>query len=141
MALMDMPAIEPLMCALPALLKPHGVFVFSVTHPCFHSAAIRKYSEMYEAEAGRCIVEKGVKVSSYAVPFAKKSEGILGQPKPQFYFHRPLHLLLKSAFESGFVMDGLEEPSFAEPEKLTPGLRWMDLPGIPPIMVVRMRLA
>src|SRR5205085_5535898 len=40
MALMDMPEIQPLFSALPGLLKPGGRFVFSVTHPCFHSAAI-----------------------------------------------------------------------------------------------------
>jgi 2-polyprenyl-3-methyl-5-hydroxy-6-metoxy-1,4-benzoquinol methylase len=140
MGLMDMPSIAPLMRALAVLLRPSGVFVFSVTHPCFHSAAVRRYAEMYEAEAGRMVVEKGVKISSYAVPFAKKSEGILGQPRPQFYFHRPLNLLLKPAFESGFVMDGMEEPSFAEPEEQGQGLKFRDMPGIPPLMVVRMRL-
>jgi 2-polyprenyl-3-methyl-5-hydroxy-6-metoxy-1,4-benzoquinol methylase len=140
MGLMDMPAIDPLMRALPTLLKPNGTFVFSVTHPCFNLAGVHKYSEMYEAEDGRCIVEAGVKVSSYAVPFAMKTEGILGQPEPQFFFHRPLHLLLKPAFENGFAMDGMEEPTFPIPETQASGLRWIEMPKIPPVMVVRMRL-
>src|SRR3712207_5261132 len=41
MALMDMPAIDPLMRALHRLLKPEGRFVFSVQHPAFNSNAIR----------------------------------------------------------------------------------------------------
>jgi 2-polyprenyl-3-methyl-5-hydroxy-6-metoxy-1,4-benzoquinol methylase len=60
MALMDMPQIDPLPALLTSLLKPGGRFVFSVTHPCFHSAAIQRYAEMYEEEAGRHIIRTGV---------------------------------------------------------------------------------
>ncbi len=31
-----------------------------------------------------------------------------GQPVPQLYFHRPLHSLLGTFLEEGFVMDGVE---------------------------------
>ena len=40
MALMDMPEIVPLFRALGTLLPRDGAFVFSVTHPCFHSADV-----------------------------------------------------------------------------------------------------
>ena len=139
MALMDMPQIQPLLHALKQLLKPAGAFVFSVTHPCFHTPAIQRFAEMYEEESGRHIMRSGVKVCSYLTPFAKKTEGIVGQPKPQLYFHRPLHVLLQSCFEAGFVVDGLEEPALPQPEKRKPGVRWSDMTEVPPILVVRAR--
>jgi len=42
---------------------------------------------------------------------------------------------------AGFVVDGSEEPGFPEPEQRRAGVRWDDMPGIPPVMVVRMRLS
>jgi ubiquinone/menaquinone biosynthesis C-methylase UbiE len=140
MALMDMPEVHPLMGALRRMLRPSGIFVFSVTHPCFNSAGIQRFCEMYEEEAGRHVLRAGVKVSAYLQPFAKKTEGIIGQPEPQFYFHRPLHVLFDAGFREGFVVDGMEEPGFPQREETRPGGRWDDMPAIPPVMVVRMRL-
>ena len=140
MALMDMPEITPLFSALTRILKPGGSFVFSVTHPCFHSGGIQRSTEMYEKKAGRHIIRTGVKVCSYLSPFAKKTEGIIGQPEPQWYYHRPIHVLFGSCFAAGFVVDGIEEPGFPEPEKPRASVRWDDMPEIPPVMVVRMRL-
>jgi hypothetical protein len=37
------------------------------------------------------------------------------------------------------VRDGLEEPRLPAPEKRTAGVRWHDMPVIPPVLVVRMR--
>jgi len=140
MALMDMAQVEPLMRALRQLLKRGGAFVFSVAHPCFHSAAIQKFCEMYEEEAGRHVVRAGVKVSAYLTPFARKTEGIIGQPEPQYYFHRPMRVLFNMAFEAGFVMNGIDEPGFSRAEKPKPSVRWDDMPDVPPVMVVRMIL-
>jgi SAM-dependent methyltransferase len=140
MALMDMPEIGPLLAALPRVLKPGGGFVFSVLHPCFHSAAIQRFAELHEEEAGRHAARSGVKVSSYLSPFARKSEGIIGQPEPQWLFHRPISALFRAGFEAGFVVDGFEEPALAKVESPRAGVRWHDMPEIPPVMVVRMRL-
>lgn len=139
MALMDMPQIEPLMAALPRLLRPQGSFVFSITHPCFHSARIQRFCEMYEQEDGRHTVHAGVKVSAYLKPFARKTEGILGQPRPQYYFHRPIEMLLDLGFRAEFVLDGLEEPGLGREPPPRAGLSWDHMPDIPPIMVVRLR--
>jgi SAM-dependent methyltransferase len=140
MALMDMPEIVPLFRALSRLLPKDGAFVFSVTHPCFHSAAIQRFAEIYEEEPGRHVVRTGIKVSSYLSPSARKTEGIVGQPETQFFFHRPIGLLLQTGFDSGFVVDGIEEPGFAPSETARAGVRWQDMPEIPPILVVRMKL-
>ena len=138
---MDMPEIRPLFSSLARLLTPGGVFVFSVTHPCFHSAAIERFTEIGEQDAGRHVVHSGVKVSRYLSPFARKTEGIIGQPEPQWFFHRPLSALFRVGFEAGFVVDGIEEPGFPPVETPKAGVRWSDMPDIPPLMIVRMKLA
>jgi 2-polyprenyl-3-methyl-5-hydroxy-6-metoxy-1,4-benzoquinol methylase len=140
MALMDMPEIGPLFAALSQMLTPGGAFVFSVTHPCFHSATIHRFAEIHEGYAGRHVVRTGVKVSSYLSPCARKTEGIVGQPEPQWFFHRSVSELLRFGFEAGFVVDGIEEPRLPEVEQPKAGVRWHDMPEIPPIMVVRMTL-
>jgi len=140
MALMDMPCIEPMMRALGRLLKPGGCFVFSVIHPCFVSAGVQRFVEAGEDEAGRQRVQKGVKIREYLTPGAKKTEGILGQPEPQYYFHRPLHVLLGVSFRAGFVVEALEEPAFPAEMAETEGLRLIDMVEIPPVLVVGMRL-
>jgi 2-polyprenyl-3-methyl-5-hydroxy-6-metoxy-1,4-benzoquinol methylase len=139
MALMDMPEIEPLFRTLAKLLRPDGSFVFSVTHPCFHSATVQRFSEIYEESAGRHVIRNGVKVSSYLSPSARKTEGIIGQPEPQFFFHRPLGVLFQEGFDAGFVVDGIEEPGFPEMATPQPGVRWHDMPEIPPILVARLK--
>jgi 2-polyprenyl-3-methyl-5-hydroxy-6-metoxy-1,4-benzoquinol methylase len=141
MAMMDMPEIRPLFVALSRMLKPGAVFVFSVTHPCFHSAAIQRFTEVSEEHAGRHVVRSGVKVSSYLSPFARKTEGIVGQPEPQWFFHRPIGALFQVGFDAGFVVDGIAEPGFAEAETREAGVRWKNMPDIPPFMIVRMKLA
>ena len=141
MAIMDMPEIGPLFGVLSRVLAPGGSFVFSVTHPCFHSAAIQRFAEMYEEESGRNVVRSGVKISAYLSPFARKTEGIIGQPEPQWFFHRSIAVLFRFGFDAGFVVDGVEEPGLPKAEAQKPGVRWSDMPDIPPIMVVRMKLA
>lgn len=140
MGLMDMPEIGPLFATLPRLLKPGGSFVFSILHPCFHSAAIQRFAELHEEEAGRHVIRAGVKISSYLSPFARHSEGIIGQPEPQWLFHRSLSALLRYGFDAGFCVDGLEEPGLPATAPPTAGVQWHDMPEIPPILVVRMTL-
>jgi len=139
MCLMDMAEIEPLFAVLPELLKPGAWFVFSVIHPCFQPPEMRKFAEMHETEGG-FTVRSGVQVTSYITPAMSKGDGIVGQPQKQFYFHRPLSLLLGMAFERGFVMDGIEEPTFGEKPVDGRHLRWDAMPEIPPVLVVRLRL-
>ena len=42
--------------------------------------------------------------------------------------------------DAGFVVDGIEEPGFTPAEKPKAGVRWHDMPEIPPFLVVRMTL-
>jgi 2-polyprenyl-3-methyl-5-hydroxy-6-metoxy-1,4-benzoquinol methylase len=139
MVLMDMACITPLMRTLPVLLKPHGWFVFSVMHPCFQPAEICKFAEQIESD-GQLALKTGVKISRYITPAAWRGIGILGQPEPQYYFHRPLHVLFHAGFQNGFVIDAFEEPTFATGPDDGQYLRWDHLAEIPPVLVVRMRL-
>ena len=140
MALMDMPEIGPLFRALSRLLQAGGAFVFSITHPCFHSATIQRFAELSEDEAGRHVIRTGVKVSSYLSSSARKTEGIIGQPEAQLFFHRPMGVLFQAGFDEGFVVDGIDEPGFALRQTRRAGVKWEDMPEIPPILVVRMTL-
>ncbi len=137
-ALMDMPAIEPLFRALRQLLQPGGRFVFSITHPCFNSAdgLLRVLTE--EDRDGKMVETHAVQISRYLTPSTHQGIGIVGQPAPHYYFHRPLHVLFKAAFDAGFVMDGLEEPETFQREGRGT-FSWTNFPEIPPFLVVRLR--
>jgi SAM-dependent methyltransferase len=139
MALMDMPVIRPLLAAVHGALTSKGIFVFSVSHPCFQPPGMQRYCESYESEPGRQEVRTGIKVSSYLTSATMKTEGIVGQPEVQFHFHRPLQVLLGACFEQGFVVDGVSEPRLPAPEAPRPGVSWSDMADVPPILVVRLR--
>ena len=103
MAIMDMPEIGPLFAGLSRLLALGGAFVFSVTHPCFHSAAIQRFAEVYEgteAATSSAPASGIVRIS----PFARKT-GTAGQPEPQWFFHARSKRSSGSP-EAGFVVDG-----------------------------------
>jgi 2-polyprenyl-3-methyl-5-hydroxy-6-metoxy-1,4-benzoquinol methylase len=138
MAMMDMPTIEPLLSALNKLLKPSGRFVFSVQHPCFNNSGATHMVEMNDQD-GVMRTVYSIKVSQYLHLFASKGLGIETQPVPQYYFHRPLHILFNTCFRAGFVMDALEEPGFdQEPDGRA---SWLNNREIPPVLIARLRLA
>ncbi len=139
MALMDMAEIEPLVSASAKLLKAGGLFVFSVLHPCFNSGMTKQGMERHDI-GGELVEEYFVKVSRYSLPVTTKGLAMLGQPAPQFYFHRPLATLFSTFFSAGFVLDGLAEPSFgaaADHQKVFD----MVFQEISPALVARFRLS
>jgi SAM-dependent methyltransferase len=138
MAIMDMTTIEPLMSAVSKLLKPGGRFVFSLMHPCFNGSGIRLCVEEDDT-GGELHTLYSVKASKYGGGIAEKGLGMVGQPAPQYYFHRTLTELFTACFRAGFVLDGLEEPTFAEEADPNRPLSWVNFRDIPPAMVARMR--
>jgi hypothetical protein len=140
MALMDMAAVEPLISALSQLLKVGGRFVFSLLHPCFNSSSgCRLVAEEVDRD-GELVVTYAVQVSRYIGPSTAKGVGIVGQPTPQYYFHRPISLLFGACFRAGFVLDGLEEPVFDGTASGKRLFSWENYTEIPPVLVARMRL-
>lgn len=138
MALMDLADIDPLMQAIPLLLRRGGRFVFSVMHPCFNNPATVQVAEV-EDRAGTLVSTHSVKISRYLTPFTQEGLAIRGQPVPHPYFHRPLSALLRPAFQAGLVLDALEERSFP-PETVVPDRITWDgrFQEIPPALVGRL---
>jgi hypothetical protein len=110
-------------------------------HPCFNSPPdMRRVAEQQERD-GEVVVTHSVQVSRYLTPCAYRGLGMIGQPEPQYYFHRPLSVLLGSAFAAGLIMDGIEEAAFG-PEHASPrSLSWGNYHEIPPVLTVRLRCA
>ncbi len=138
MNLMDMIEIDPLFRALASLLKPNGHFICTIMHPCFQPPGMAKYAELSESD-GKFIKQNGVKIPHYLTPIAYRGTGIVGQAETQYYFHRPLSIYMQTALAAGFVLDGLEEPSFPPANVKPGGLRWDDMPEIPPVLAMRFR--
>jgi ubiquinone/menaquinone biosynthesis C-methylase UbiE len=136
MAIMDMEAIEPMVAASSRLLKPTGRFVFSTLHPAFNSGDARPAVEL-DVEGSTTEVYS-VKVSSYGRSSTSKGVAIPGQPVEQWYFHRPLWMILQPFFEHGFALDGLEEPlvGLEHGKPGTPMHVYTQLPGV---LAARMR--
>lgn len=139
MALMDMADIEPLVRALSHLLKPDGRFVFSTCHPCFNSGHFKKVKEI-EEKNGEVLTEHSISVRSYIRPCVTKGIAMIGQPVAQYYFHRPLSMILNTCFEAGFTMDRIEEPVFGE-SKSQSGSGTEFYRETPPVLVARFRLS
>jgi SAM-dependent methyltransferase len=139
MGVMDMVEIRPMLRAVQQLLRPGGRFVITLMHPCFNHSAVRLSLEEEDIE-GEIVETRSVKVLRYLSSRPTKGLGMFGQPKAQYYFHRPLVELFGSFFEAGFVIDGIEEPAF-RPEDSAPNraLGWDTFTEIPPVMSIRLR--
>lgn len=141
MAIQDMTIIDPLLYALTRLLKPAGRFVFAIPHPAFNTPAGSRPTLEEEDQAGELVETYSIKVSNYLRVRPTRGVGMPGEPEPHIYFHRPLSVLLGACFAAGFVLDGLEEPSFGPEEQASRPLGWANFKDIPPVLVARLRLA
>ena len=136
MAIMDMESIEPMAAASAKLLKPGGRFVFSTLHPAFNSGDAKPALELDPEGLGAEVYS--VKVSSYGRPTSSKGVAIPGQPVQQWYFHRPIWMILDPFFEQGFALEGLEEP-LVDPEHAKPGTPTFVYTQLPGVLVGRLR--
>lgn len=122
MALMDIADINTLFSAVYKLLKSKGIFVFSIMHPCFQSPKMRKIVET-EDLGEKVETRNSVQIFNYITPQCYEGNGIVGQPVPQLYYHRPLSELLEQSFKAGFVVTGVKEPVFSTDE-----IEWSEIP-------------
>lgn len=138
MAFMDIENIRTLIQFSPKLLKKEGIFIFSLCHPCFNSGESFLVHERDEF-SGKLASRFYIKVANYLVEKSYSGEGMSGQPELQYYFHRPISTILRYFFESGFVLDAFEEPSFKNLENRK-GLHDYIYENIPPALVCRLKL-
>ena len=138
MAVVDMAEIGPMFGAVYGLLKPGGVFVCSLAHPCFQAPFAVRYAEQEDRD-GEILKRFGMKIDRYLTPQPFEGLAIVGQPVPSLIFHRPLSVLLTMCFEAGFVLDGLEEGAFDESVEADRELSWANLREIPPMLAMRLR--
>lgn len=139
MALMDIPDIAPLMRAVHKALRPGGRFVVTLQHPCFNNNGMR-FSIEESDEGGEITITRAAKIVQYLHLAPGRGTGMIGQPSPHWYFHRPLHVLLAPAFAAGLVLDGLEEPAFPEAPPTGRPFDWASYPEIPPVLALRFRV-
>jgi hypothetical protein len=138
LAVLDIACITPLLRAVRRTLKAGGRFVFSVPHPCFNTNGTTLLAERDDYEDDG-VVTFSVRVRHYLSLAPQKGIGIIGQPQPHYYFHRPLHKLLGTCSAAGMALDGLEEPTFTTPTAdLAP--RWDNCREIPPVLAARLRV-
>jgi SAM-dependent methyltransferase len=138
MAIMDMESIEPMAAASARLLNATGRFVFSTLHPSFNSGDARPTVEI--DPEGSATEIYSVRVSSYGRPATSKGVGIPSQPVEQWYFHRPLWMILEPFLEHGFVLDGLEEPLVPGPDERNAGKPSHVFTQVPGVLVARLRV-
>jgi hypothetical protein len=106
----------------------------------FHKLLIEPAQlRLLNLKGGELIREYYVRASRYIRPSVSKGLAMLGQPVPQYYFHRPASVLLNTFFAEGFALEALEEPVFGEQAD---GTKLFDMvyQEIPPALVARMRL-
>lgn len=142
MALFDIADIEPLMAAMPSLLRPGAPFLFSIMHPCFNSVHVAHVAEREDRD-GDLVTTYSLKLRAYSTPSVQRGLAVPGQPQPHVYFHRPLGDILAAAFRHGLVLDAFEERAFPAdyPPKHNP-LSWgANFSEFPPVLVARMRPA
>ena len=144
MALMDIAEITPIFDMLPLALADGAPFVFSVLHPVFRPGPrVQLFRERTETHDGRFIEESGVKITNYLDTGVNHGIAVKGQPAIQPYFDRTLTELFTTAFDRGWVLDGIREPSITDggdgDGDAEGRLSWDHMPDIPPVMVVRLR--
>jgi len=138
MALMDIPYLEPMAEVLPTLLRPAAPFVISVLHPCFNMNLGCRLGAEEEDRNGIITVERYVRISRYITPYAVKYTGIIGQPEPHYYFHRPLSELLRPFLSNGWMLDGFQESVFTSADPKSRFFSWEHYQEIPPVLVLRL---
>lgn len=142
MALMDIAEITPIFDMLPLALAENAPFIFSVLHPAFTPGPhVKLYQERTETSDGRFIEESGIRITSYLNRGVGQGVAVIGQPAIQPYFDRTLTELFTTAFDRGWVLDGIREPSITDGGKgdAEGRLSWDHLPDIPPVLVARLR--
>jgi hypothetical protein len=136
MGLMNMASITPLARALPGLIKPGGRFVFFVAHPVFgRASARRKIEDDHSTRTSRHTITSW----DYLDATPDMGLSVRKQAEKQYFFDRPIGMLLNAFFEHGLVMDRLEEPVFPDEVENPRPTGWANFKLMPFSMACRLR--
>ena len=132
MALMDIPNIEGVFDSCFRILKPGGLFVFSVLHPCFETP-FDKDNPPIETSSGKFVA---CRVSRYLEEghWTSGGEGVRGRVGA---YHRTLATYLNALLASGFCLSEVREPALPPGAYETVEAQWFS--KIPRGLVLKSR--
>jgi SAM-dependent methyltransferase len=107
MAIMDIPEHRALFRSVRRVLKPGGIFVFSMLHPCFETP-------FHAPDESPILVDENGTAIAYVVRrYAKEGfwqSGGTGVRGHMGAYHRTLSTLLNDLLATGFLLARLDEP-------------------------------
>ncbi len=101
LALMDIAELEPTLASVARVLRPGGWFVFSILHPCYHTAL--SYEVVTEDGAMRA-------VGRYFHEGHWRSDRRTGPPGKVGAYHRTLSTYVNALTAAGLPVEALREP-------------------------------
>jgi ubiquinone/menaquinone biosynthesis C-methylase UbiE len=126
MVLMNMPRIDVAVAQFVRVMRAGGIFVFSLTHPCFFCC-------------DWISDERGTKLRKAVADYLSAKTEALDFWGATLHFHRPLSHYFDEVTRHGFVVDALKEPMPSE-DAMARHPDWQHHRRIPSFIVVRARL-
>jgi ubiquinone/menaquinone biosynthesis C-methylase UbiE len=135
MALMDIPDLAPTLHGVARILRPGGWFVFSILHPCYHTA-----------QSGEATLPEGTvrTVGRYFVEGYWRSDARPGPPGKVGAYHRTLSTYINALTDAGLMLERMSEPDASGTITDAPSLSGLRRPvwaEVPAVLVVRCRRA
>lgn len=131
MALMDIPDLDPTLRGVARILRPGGWFVFSILHPCYHTA-----------RSGDLALPGGTvcTVGSYFAEGYWRSDARTGPPGKVGAYHRTLSTYVNALTDAGLTMERAIEPRATGAVADSPSLSGMGRPvwgEVPAVLAAR----
>jgi ubiquinone/menaquinone biosynthesis C-methylase UbiE len=134
LALMDIADLMPTLASVVRVLRPGGWFVFSILHPCYHTAL--SYEIVTEDGAMRA-------VGRYFTEGHWRSDRRPGPPGKVGVYHRTLSTYVNALTAAGLMVEALREPGRpTAPVPDSPAFAGLSQPSwaeVPPVLAVRCR--
>jgi len=133
MALMDIPDLAPTLRSVARILRPGGWFVFSILHPCYHTA-----------QSGEMTLPEGTvrTVGRYFVEGYWRSDTRTGPPGKVGAYHRTLSTYINALADAGLTLERVSEPRTTGDVTDSPSLAGMRKPvweEVPAVLVMGCR--
>lgn len=127
MVIQDLPDYRAAMAEAYRLLKPGGVYIFSILHPCF----VTPTSEWIQNDLGQ---KQYRKVDQYFAE-GRYEQHMCSQ---LFWYHRTLTSYMTTLLQTGFILEALVEP-YPSAEKLQQYSEFEDTLRVPVFLVFKAR--